>query len=540
MSAPAPTVPDIARRPAHAGLVLATLILGAVVANINLGIANVALPTIGRELQASQTQLTAVANAFSLGLACSVLYFGAIGDRYGRKLLFLIGAAASIPTAMLAAWASDPQLLAAYRFLGGLSAGLLFPTTLSLITALWSGPARTKAIALWSGIGGGMAPLGPIVGGWLLEHFWWGSVFLLTAPFAALALVLGIFLVPGRTRTDPARVDHLGGVLSVIGVAALVLVIERVSGGLTPLWLTAFGVALVILAAFFWRQTRAPHPLVDLTLAKATTFWVAVVAGMITFGSLIGAMFIGQQFTQNVLAMEPLNASLCALPAAAAMVLGAPVAGQLLLRRGGRATFALGLLNVALGFLVMLVTWRPGASVTWVCVGYLFVGLGVGFSATPASRSLMSSLPVRRAGMGSAFLDLTRDLGGSIVQAAMGALLAVAYTGYFTQAFAALPPQQAQQLGSQAAQTIGSSYAGAAEVATGFPQAQAAQIVAAANTAFTEGKSAAIGLALLLTLVALGLVLWRYPRQQQEEAFFASVAAADAAAPPASRPASAR
>ena len=170
---------------------LAALILGAVAANMNLGIANVALPSISRELGATQGQLTAVANAFTLGLACSVLYFGAIGDRYGRKLMLLLGAGLSIPTALMSAWATSVELLIVGRSLSGLAAGMLFPTTLSLVSALYSGRAQTRAIALWSGIGGGFAALGPLIGGFLLTSFWWGSVFLITVPLVAIDLLLG-------------------------------------------------------------------------------------------------------------------------------------------------------------------------------------------------------------------------------------------------------------------------------------------------------------------------------------------------------------
>jgi len=163
--------------PERGGLVLAALILVAAVANLNLAVANVALPSIGAAFDASQTALDLVAVGYSLGLAASVLYLGALGDRYGRKMMLVLGVLMSVPACLFAAFAATVWILAAARFLGGISAGMAFPTTLALITALWSGPARTKSIALWSGTGGAIASLGPMVSGWLLEHFWWGSVF---------------------------------------------------------------------------------------------------------------------------------------------------------------------------------------------------------------------------------------------------------------------------------------------------------------------------------------------------------------------------
>ncbi len=496
---------------------------GAIVANINLGIANVALPTIGQDLGASQDQLTNIANAFALGLASTVLYLGALGDRYGRKLMFVLGAVLTIPTSMLAAWAPNPEVLTLSRFLCGIAAALLFPTTLSLISSLFRGGAQVKAIAMWSGIGGGVAAVGPVIGGWLLEHYWWGSVFLVAIPLDVLALIVGLIVLPWRTSDGKFPVDHLGGVLSIIGVGGLVLAIERFGDGLTPALFAMLGIALLALAAFFWRQTRAPRPLVVIPLAKARTFWVAFVAGAITFGSLIGAMFIGQQFTQNVLGYATLDAALVVLPAALMTAVGGQLAGRVITKRGSRASFIIGLGSVAFAFAIMLVTWRSGVSVVWILAAYTFVGLGVGFAATPASHCLMSSVPTKNAGMGSAFLDLTRDFGGAILQALMGALLAGAYAASLAKVFAGLPASEASQLTTDAANQITSSYAGAEQVAASYPQAQASEVMAAASQAFTEGKSLAIGSALALTLIGLALVIWVFPRQREESAYYESV-----------------
>src|SRR3954464_320902 len=184
--------------PDRAGLVLVALILVAAVANLNLSVANVALPSIGQHFDSSQTTLDLIAVGYSLGLACSVLWLGALGDRYGRKAMLLSGTALAIPFSILAAWAPSDTVLFVARVGGGLAAGMAFPTTLALITALWAGASRTRSIALWSGLGGAIAALGPLASGLLLEHFWWGSVFLLTLPLALVALLLA-----GRGRRGP-------------------------------------------------------------------------------------------------------------------------------------------------------------------------------------------------------------------------------------------------------------------------------------------------------------------------------------------------
>src|SRR5689334_8309199 len=214
---------EVGSAPQQPGLVLLALILVAAVANLNLAVANVALPSIGEAFDASQTSLNLIAVGYSLGLAGSVLYFGALGDRYGRKMMLIVGTALAIPFSLLAAWSPNEYVLFVARVGGGLSAGMAYPTTLALIAALWSGPARTKSIALWSGIGAAIASLGPLLAGLVLEHYWWGSVFLITLPLALVALVLAVKLVPAHVNESAERVDNPGGVLSVVFVGALII-----------------------------------------------------------------------------------------------------------------------------------------------------------------------------------------------------------------------------------------------------------------------------------------------------------------------------
>src|SRR4051794_26059022 len=255
--------------PARSGVVLVALIAVAGVANLNLSVANVALPSIGKAFDSSQTTLDLIAVGYSLGLAASVLYLGAVGDRYGRKLMLLLGMVLSVPACLLAAWAPSDVALFGARLLGGLSAGMAYPTTLALIAALWTGPGRTKSIALWSALGGGIASLGPLVAGALLEHFWWGSVFLVTLPLAVLGFVLAFLFVPAHVNETDEPVDNLGGVLSVVLVAALILSINFAP--VPDKGVLALGLGLVALAAlivFVIRQRRARNPLYDLDVAS--------------------------------------------------------------------------------------------------------------------------------------------------------------------------------------------------------------------------------------------------------------------------------
>ncbi len=251
--------------PERSALVLAALISVAAVANLNLSVANVALPDIGKEFDAGQTEINLVAVGYSLGLAASVLYFGAIGDRYGRKLMLVLGTALAIPASLLAAFSPSVEVLIIARILGGLAAGMAYPTTLALITALWSGPARTRSIALWSGLGGAIAALGPLISGALLEQFDWGSVFVITLPLAVVALFMAIRLVPSHVNETTDPVDNLGGMLSVVLVATLVLSINFAPvPNEETLVLGMAVIALAALVAFLIRQRRAANPLYDL------------------------------------------------------------------------------------------------------------------------------------------------------------------------------------------------------------------------------------------------------------------------------------
>jgi DHA2 family multidrug resistance protein-like MFS transporter len=515
--------------PKRAGVVLASLIAVAAVANLGLAVANVALPSIGKEFDASQTALNLVAVGYSLGLAASVLYFGAVGDRYGRKLLLIIGMVVTVPADCLAAWAPSIEVLFSARVLGGLAAGMAYPTTLALITALWSGAARTRSIALWAATGGAISALGPLCSGILLEHFWWGSVFLLTVPLAVIALVMALKLVPSHVNEATEPVDHLGGVFSVVLVGALILGINFAAvPNKGALILGLFLVAAAALIAFFIRQRRAPNPLYDLDAAARPTFWVAACAGLIVFGSLMGAMFIGQQFLQNVLDYSTVEAGAAILPAAAFMVVVAPRSAKLVERNGARQTLLGGYVFVLLGFLTMLLLWKEDISYWKVALGYSFVGIGVGLAGTPASHSLTGSVPVKRVGMASGTADLQRDLGGAIMQSIFGALLTAGYAAAAGAAVAA----SGKNVNDQVQTELTKSFASAADTAQRYPPSVQDNIIAAAKTSFLQGDQWAYTAGIVAVLLGAALVFFMFPKRDEERRLLAAYQAADAAAPP--------
>ena len=523
-----PVAPPSSRPAQRSVWVLVTLILVATVANLNLSVANVALPDIGKAFDASQTELNLVAVGYSLGLAASVLYFGAVGDRYGRKRMLVLGMILTIPACLLAGFAPSIEVLFAARLMGGLAAGMAYPTTLALITALWSGPARTKAIALWSAVGGAIAALGSLLSGWLLDHFDWNSVFLVTVPLAVLALIMALLLVPSHVNETTDAVDNLGGILSVVLVAALVLAINFApvpgAGGL------ALGLAIITVAAgvgFVIRQRRARSPLFDLHVAGRRIFWVAACAGIIVFGTLMAAIFVGQQFLQNVLGYSALEAGAAMIPAALAMVIVAPLSARLIGSRGSRFTLLVGYTCCVLGLIGALLLWHENIPFWRVGVVFILVGIGVGLAGTPASHSLTGSVPVSRAGMASGTADLQRDLGGAVMQSLLGALLTAGYASAFAASIAATPG--ADQISADVQSDLLKSFSSASNVAQRYPE-YANQIIAAAKSSFLDGDNLAYSAGIVIVLAGAAIVFFFFPRKDRETQLLADYAAQDAGA----------
>jgi MFS transporter, DHA2 family, multidrug resistance protein len=510
--------------PERAGLVLAALIIVAGVANLNLSVANVALPDIGKHFDSSQTTLDLIAVGYSLGLACSVLWLGALGDRYGRKLMLLLGTALAIPMSLLAALAPSDIVLFVARLGGGIAAGMAYPTTLALITALWTGPGRTKSIALWSAIGGAIASLGPLCSGFLLQHFYWGSVFLITLPLAVIAIAMAWRLVPAHVNESTERVDNLGGVLSVALVGAMILSINFAPvPNARTLTLVLALIAVAALVAFYVRQRRAPNPLYDLDVAARRTFWVAACAGIIVFGSLMGAAFVSQQYLQNVLGYSTLEAGAAFLPAVVFMVVVAPRSAKLVEARGARFTLLCGYVFLLGAFGTMLLVWKESTSYWEIAAAYVLIGIGVGFAGTPASHSLTSSVPVRRAGMASGTADLQRDLGGAIMQSIFGALLTAGYAS----AAGSLISSSGKEVTASTQAELTKSFASAADTASRYPAATQEKIVAGARTAFLHGDQWAYTAGIVAVLLGGVIVYFLFPRRQDEERLLATYREAD-------------
>ncbi len=523
MSTPSGAADQESHAPARAGLVLASLILVATVANLNLTVANVALPDIGKEFDSSQTALNLIAVGYSLGLAASVLWFGALGDRYGRKLMIVLGMCLSVPASLAAGLAPDDSVLFVARLVGGLSAGMAYPTTLALITALWSGAARTRSIALWSALGGGVALLGPLIAGTLIELFDWRAVFFVTLPLVAVALVMALRFVPSHVNETNDPVDNLGGALSAVLVGALIVGInflpvpteEALAVGL----LAVAGVAAI---AFFMRQRRVSNPLYDLHIAARPTFWVAGCAGVIVFGSLMGAAFISGQYLQNVLGYSTIEAGAAILPGALFMVAVAPRSARLVGSQGSRNTLLMGQFVVLLAFLGMLLLWKEDTPYWQIAIPYALLGIGVGLAGTPSSNSLTGSVPVQRAGMASGTADLQRDLGGALMTSIFGALLAAGYASAMGTAIS----ESGQDVTASTQSQLQLSYASAADLANQNPEFSS-QIISAAQQSFLDGDQWAYLAAIVAVSIGMALVFFFFPKREEELELRASYHAQD-------------
>jgi MFS transporter, DHA2 family, multidrug resistance protein len=340
-----------------------------------------------------------------------------------------------------------------------------------------------------------------------------------------VALLMAWFFVPAHVNETTEAVDNLGGVLSVVLVGSLILAINFApvpdKGTLT---LVLAVLAVLALVAFVLRQRRAANPLYDLHIAGRRVFWVAACAGIIVFGSLMGAAFVSQQYLQNVLGYSTLAAGAAFLPAVILMVLVAPRSAKLVESRGARFTLLLGYVFLFLAFGWMLLLWKQGSSYWQIGLAYAFIGIGVGLAGTPASHSLTGSVPVQRAGMASGTADLQRDLGGAIMQSIFGALLTAGYATAVAAAITAAP--NGQQVTTSVQNELTKSFSSAADVAQQYPQ-YSQQIVAGAKSSFLDGADWAYTAGIIAVVVGAVLVFFLFPRREQEERLLAAYHAED-------------
>lgn len=462
--------------------ILAVLCVSLFVIVMDNTIVNVALPTLARELDAGTSSLQWIVDAYTLVFAGLLLAAGGLGDRFGRKGALLAGLALFGAFSAAGAFASSTGQLISARAVMGVGAALIFPTTLAIVVNVFTEPReRAAAIGIWTAIAGVGVALGPISGGWLLEHFSWGSVFLVNVPVTVAGIVGTLVLVPRSRDPRAPRLDLPGLVLSIAGVTLLVWsLIEAPSHG----WISATTIggivgAVALLSVFAWWELRTPAPLLDVHLFRNMRFTAASLAITLGFFALFGFIFLVTQYLQLVKGYSALQAGVRTLPFAIAMVVAAVSSPKVVQRIGTKVVVAAGLALMAGGFAIAS-TNDASTSYTVIASAMVLMGFGLGSAAAPATESILASLPREKAGVGSAVNDTTREVGGTLGVAVLGSIMASVYGGRILDALSgtSLPA------GLRAA--AGDSLAAALQIAGGVGGAAGRGIALAAQDAFVQ------------------------------------------------------
>jgi EmrB/QacA subfamily drug resistance transporter len=479
---------------------LAVLSVSLLIVIIDDTVINVALPTLQRELHASAAGLQWIVDAYILAFASLLLTMGALGDRYGRKRFLQLGLVVFAAASVFSAYASTTGALIVGRAVMGVGGALIMPSTLSVLVDVFPREERVRAIGIWTGIASLGIPLGPIVAGWLLERFWWGSVFLLNLPIAIISLVAGAVLVPESRNLAPRRLDPVGMASSAAALTALVYgIIEAPSKGWTsPAVIGAFVTAAVIGAAFVAHEARTTEPMLDLALFRQPRLAWGTVAISLASLALTGLAFELTQYLQVAKGYTPLQAGLRFVPIALGFGIAGPASQRLVARLGVARTVAGGLGVVAALF--ALLSQIDAATSYWLLGPVLFgVGIGVGAAFVPATDAVMATVPEGNASLGSAINDTSRQVGAALGIGIMGSLANAAYASRIGPA--------ATRLGSGVAAAARQSVNAAVQIADRIGGPAGSALRRAAITAFSDGFGIAvlvIGVVLALGAVVIG------------------------------------
>jgi len=478
---------------------LSVLCLSLLIVFVGNSTLNVAIPTLSRVLHATESELQWVVAVYSLVFAGLLFTTGALGDRFGRKGALQLGLLLFAVSAYLASQSTDMSQLIACRALMGGAAALIMPSTLSIIVNIFPAHERPKAIAIWASIAGAAGGLGPVASGYLLGHFWFGSVFLVNLPIIVLALVVGRFLIPRSRDPESGRLDPVGALLSTLGIVSLVygLIEAPEQGWTSTVTLGAFGVAALVLFVFVLWELHVDEPMLDMSYFRLPAFSAGTGGMILVFVAMYGVMFLISQYFQLVLGYSALSAALRLLPIALIMLVVAPTTPRLSERFGAHRTVAFGMLCIAVG-LALFIGLTPHTSYAYVVVCVIPLTSGIALAMSPMTASIMGAVPARRAGAGSAMNDATRELGAALGVAVLGSIAASHYASKVAPAIRHLSPGQAS-----AART---SIAGAFRVAATMPRRSGGTLVAAANQAFVDGIHVAVTVGAVLAVVSAFIV----------------------------------
>ena len=482
---------------------LGVLALSLLVITMGNTILNVGLPTIRDELGASSSQLQWIVDSYLLVFAGLLLAAGSLGDRFGRKRALMSGLVVFGLGSVSAAVATDATTLIASRALMGLGAAGIMPTTLSILTNMFPANERPKAIAVWAAVSGIGVAVGPISGGFLLEHFTWSSIFLINLPVVVACLVAGHLLVPDSRDADTPRIDLPGTGLSIAGLSAIVwaLIEAPERGWGSPVILAAFAAGAAIIAAFVAWERRTDHPMLDVAVFRNLRFSAASISIAFVFFALMGVMYFLTTYLQSVLGYSALQAGVKMLPIAIGMVLASKLTVGLTRRVGTKFTVAFGLAHVA-GALAMVATFDTQTTGLQIAMALGILGQGMGFAMSPATDAIMGALPRAKAGIGSAMNDVVRELGGTLGIAVLGSVLSSSYGSGMDDATAGLPHAASEAASDSvgAAHEVGAQLGGGAGT-TLIDTANGAFVDAMTTTATLASAAAVIGVLIALAFL---------------------------------------
>src|SRR6516162_5723068 len=486
-------------------MILAALLLAAFLVNLDTTLVNVALPAMVRQLHATTTQLQWVVDAYNLVFAALLLTFGSLSDRFGRKGMLLAGLAVVGTASLAGGFTTSPVQLIAARAVMGLGAAMTFPATLSLITNVFTERReRARAIGLWGAVAGVAIATGPIVGGWLLEHYSWTAIFIAMAPVAAVAMILVALAVPASKDPAAPALDIPGLVLSSAAMALLVFtIIEAPTYGWTaPRSVAGFAVSAVLLAAFIVRERRAAHPMLDVRLFRNLRFSAASGAVTVSFFTLFGFIFLMTQYFQFVRGYGPLSTGVRLLPVALAVGAGSVAGTQLAVRAGTKLIVTTGLVAMAAFYGWVAATTSATLSYGVIAAQMVLYGLGLGLTSAPATESIMGAISRAKAGVGSAVNDSTRLVGGTLGVAVIGSVYASVYASHLT---ATMPAAVPGRIAAIAHQSVGAAYLAAGKIASLGHPALGLALQHASTNAFLRGLT--VGALVAGGVAAAGAVL---------------------------------
>ncbi|MEU8895181.1 MFS transporter [Nocardia sp. NPDC048505] len=499
-----------ARATARTWAGLGVLALALLLIAVDGTVLDLAVPAISADLAPTTPQLLWIIDVYSFVLAGLLITMGTLGDRIGRRRLLLIGAAGFGVASALAAWSVSPDMLIAARVLQGLAGATLMPATLGLIRDMFADARqRTIAISVWGAMAGSGSALGPLLGGWLLEHFWWGSVFLVNLPVMALLIVLAPLLVPESRDPNPGRFDLLSAGLSMLALIPIVYAVKEIAAhGVRPLALVVAAVGVLAGVLFLRRQARLADPLLDLELFRLPPFRAAALTNLLSVFALAGVLFFGSQYLQLVLNRTPLQAGLLLVPGTIGSIAGSLGAAWLV--RFWRPTHVLcGALLVAAAGAVLFWLLRadPAAGVTPFVVGFTLIGVGAGVALTISADLIVSSAPAERAGNAAAISETALETGVALGVAILGSVVMAAFRHGLD--LSTVPAAHA----GAARESLG----GAVETARALPEAAASALLESARSAFVSGVHlAATGTTVVLLLTAV--MVYRASRSKHRSA----------------------